>query len=140
MLKLSNFIKNEEDSDSRYICYNLNTSVRIFNYLMKDEELDEIYIYVSTSIKLIDVIKYVINYIDWFSACEDVLTSYYENKIGEKVYRTWFSEIEVYRIDFTFNDEYDYGATVYCGDRIYIDHSLEIDFDKTNILDIRLNG
>jgi hypothetical protein len=68
------------------------------------------------------------------------LKSYYENKLNENVYDTWFDDIEVYRVDITFNDEYDYGATIYCGDRIFLGHALEIEFDQENIIDIRLNG
>ncbi|MBU5482923.1 hypothetical protein KQI86_01210 [Clostridium sp. MSJ-11] len=140
MIEISNFIMNDEESDSRYICYNLNTSIRIFNHLIKDGDLEEVYIYVANSIQLESVINHIIYYIDWFSTCETVLKSYYENKLGEKVYETWFGDIEVYRVDITFNNKYDYGATIYCGDRIYLDHALEIEFDKENIWDIRLNG
>lgn len=140
MIKINNFIKNVEESDSRYICYNLNTSIRIFNHLLKDVDLEEAYIYVANDMQLVSAINHIVNYIDWFATCETVLKTYYENKLDEEVYDAWFSDIEVYRVDITFNNEYDYGATVHCGDRIYLDHALEIDFDKNNILDIRLNG
>ncbi|WFR58072.1 hypothetical protein QA584_03135 [Anaerocolumna sp. AGMB13025] len=140
MIKINNFIKNDEESDSRHICYNLNTSIRIFNHLLEDEDLEEVYIYVANDIQLVSIINHIVNYIDWFATCETVLKTYYENKLGEEVYDAWFNDIEVYRVDITFNNEYDYGATVYCGDRIYLDHALEINFDKNNILDIGLNG
>lgn len=140
MIKINNFIKNVEESDSRHICYNLNTSIRIFNHLLEDEDLEEVYIYVANDIQLVSIINHIVNYIDWFATCETVLKTYYENKLGEEVYDAWFNDIEVYRVDITFNNEYDYGATVYCGDRIYLDHALEINFDKNNILDIGLNG
>jgi hypothetical protein len=140
MIEISNFIMNDEESDSRYMCYNLNTRIRIFNQLIRDEDLEEVYIYVANSIQLESIINHIRHYIDWFSACETELKSYYENKLGEKVYDTWFEDIEVYRVDLTFNNKYDYGATIYCGDRIYVDHALEIEFNKEKIGDIRLNG
>jgi hypothetical protein len=140
MLKEMDFIKNDDESDGSYTCYNLTTSIRIFNYLITDENLEEVYIYVSDNAELTTIIGYIIHYIEWFGSCEKVLKSYYENKLNENVYDTWFDDIEVYRVDITFNDEYDYGATIYCGDRIFLGHALEIEFDQENIIDIRLNG
>lgn len=140
MVKEIDFIKNDDESDSSYTCYNLTTSIRIFNHLIADENLEEVNIYVSGNAELAAIIRYIIQYIEWFSSCEKVLKSYYENKLNENVYDTWFEDIEVYRVDITFNDEDDYGATIYCGDRIFLDHALEIEFDKESIIDIRLNG
>ena len=140
VIEYRNFIRNDDESDSRYNCYNLTTSIRIFNHLIEDENLEEVYINVASNIELKTIISYIINYIEWFSECEYVLKSFYENRLDEKVYDTWFNDIEVYRVDITFNDDCDYGATIYCGDKVFLHHALEIEFDKKNILDIRLNG
>lgn len=84
MIKESDFIKNNDESDSNYTCYNLTTSIRIFNHLIADENLEEVYIYVSGNGELTAIINYIIHYIDWFSSCENVLKSYYENKLNIK--------------------------------------------------------
>ncbi|MFT8352508.1 hypothetical protein [Clostridium saccharoperbutylacetonicum] len=84
MIEISNFIINGEEIDNRYICYNLNTSIRIFNQLIKNENLEEVYIFVANSIQLESIINYIIHYMDWFSTCETELKLYYENKLGEK--------------------------------------------------------
>ncbi|CUH96771.1 hypothetical protein P22_2882 [Propionispora sp. 2/2-37] len=140
MLGVNDFIKNVEESDDRYICYNLGKDIRIFNYVIEDEELSNIEIYISSNVHLGSIINEIIRYIAWFNQCETELRTYYENELHEKVYDTWFDDIEVYNARFTFNSADDYGATISCGDQIIPDHTLEIDFEKEEVADIRLNG
>lgn len=140
VIELNNFIGNREESDDRYICYNLNKSIMIFNCLIEGENLSDVQIYVSNNIKLESIRKEILDYIEWFSKCKNILTSYYENRLNEKVPDKWFENIEIYRVDITFVNENDYGATIYCGDTVFLDHSLEIEFEKENVIDIILNG
>lgn len=140
LIEMSNFIENSEESDDRYICYNINSNIRIFNSVIEDQSLEDVQVFVARNIGLPLIIEQVIRYIDWINNCENLLKKYYENKLRERVYDTWFNDIEVYRVDITFNSEYDYGAIVYCGDRIFVDHALEIEFIQEEISDILLNG
>jgi hypothetical protein len=132
------FIKNNEESDERYSCYNIKGCIRIFNQKIDDAE--EIRINISNNTCLESVLDAVNKYIEWICKCEDILKTYYENELGHKVYNDWFEEIEVYSAELTFNSSEDYGATIYCGDQIIRDHILEIDFDKMSVEVIRLNG
>ncbi len=45
-----------------------------------------------------------------------------------------------YHASITFNRADDYGATISCGDPIISDHILEIDFEREEVADMRLNG
>lgn len=138
MLVLSNFIKNDEESDDRYACYNISVCVDIFSKTI--EESDELRINISKDTSLVKVLDGINQYLEWLCQCEDVLKKYYESELGEKVYDDWFKEIEVYNVDITFNSNSNYGATISCGDQVLRDHSLEIDFDKMQVEAIRLNG
>jgi hypothetical protein len=129
-----------EESDNRYSCYTNNIPIQIFKHIMEAEELEEVRIYVSHNYNLETLKNTIERYIQWFTECETVLRNYYENERGEKVYRNWFTEIEVYRVDITFNSEDDYGATIACGDNLLQDHTLIIYFDKEQIEAIHLNG
>ncbi|WP_010243300.1 hypothetical protein [Acetivibrio cellulolyticus] len=140
MLRLDDFIKNSEESDDRYTCYNLNKCIQIFNYSIEAEDLQEVKIYISTNIQIESIFNEMVSYLTWFSKCETELRTYYEIELHEKVNDTWFDEIEVYRVDFTFNSKDDYGATISCGDTILVGHILEIDFEREQVTDIRLNG
>lgn len=138
MLVLNNFIKNDEESDDRYTCYNISVCVDVFSKPIEDS--DELRINISKDTSLVKVIDGINLYFEWLSQCEDVLKKYYESELGEKVYDDWFKEIELYNVDITFNSINDYGATISCGDQVLRDHSLEINFDRMQIEAIRLNG
>lgn len=140
MIETNNYNINEEESDVRHICYNLNSSIKVFNYLTNNGVFDGVYIYVNRNIELKFIASDLDNYIEWFKNCETILEPYYESIHGDKVYDRWFDDIEVYRVDITFNNKDDYGATIYCGDRIYIDHTLEIYFDRKEVSEVILNG
>lgn len=52
MLKLEDFIKNDEESDDRYTCYNLNKSIQIFSQYIQEENLQDVQIYISSNIQV----------------------------------------------------------------------------------------
>jgi hypothetical protein len=137
MLRVENFLVDTEESDDRYISYHLSERMPIFNSLVDNEEL---FINVSRSIKLEMILNEVGNYLIWLTQCENELKTFFESELQDKVNDTWFKEIEVYRVNITFNSENDYGATISCGDPLFIDHTLEIDFDCKTIDGIRLIG
>ncbi|MEO2259586.1 hypothetical protein ABGV43_22075 [Paenibacillus amylolyticus] len=137
---LSEFIELEEESDESYRCYTLSNTVQIFKHCIQDEDLNDVRIYVSTYTSLNSIVIKIEDYIKWFSTCETVFREYYENELHEKVHKNWFNEIEVYRVDITFNSVADYGATISCGDNILHDHIMMIDFDREQIQAIHLNG
>lgn len=137
---LSEFIELEEESDESYRCYILSNTVQIFKHCIQDEDLNDVRIYVSTNTSLNSIVIKIEDYIKWFSTCETVFREYYENELHEKVHKNWFNEIEVYRVDITFNSIADYGATISCGDNILHDHIIMIDFDQEHIQAIKLNG
>jgi hypothetical protein len=139
-MKISDFIKNELESDNRYVCYNPTKAVSIFQHLMSDDDLEECSINVSVNTSLEEVIDKVTEYLCWLANCEKELRVFYENELGEPVDDGWFSSLEVYHAEITFNSTDDYGATISCGDDIIPDHILEFDFEKEAIVDVRLNG
>lgn len=129
-----------EESDERYKSYAIHIPIQIFKHIMKDEELEEVRIYISNNCQLGSIENTIERYIHWFIECETELRNYYENELREKVYMHWFNEIEVYSVDITFNSEDDYGATIACGDKLIHDHILIIYFDKEQIESIHING
>lgn len=137
---LGPFIELEEESDERYRCYILQNAVQIFNHSIQDDDLNDVRIYVSTDMQPNSLANEIKSYVTWFSTCETVFREYYENELHEKVHKDWFNEIEVYRVDITFNSIADYGATIACGDNILHDHIMIVDFDRERIQAINLNG
>lgn len=138
LLEIKDFIRNDEETDDRYICFNVNKCVKIFNQSIEDVE--ELRINITKEISLENIISLINFYLEWLNQCGSVLKAYYEGELGERVYEEWFNDIEVYSADITFNSFQDYGATICCGDQVIKDHILEVDFDERNIEDIRLNG
>ncbi|WP_459195689.1 hypothetical protein [Wukongibacter baidiensis] len=140
MLSISDLTENTEESDDRYKCYNLNKNIKVFNCFIKGEDLQDVNIFVSCDIDVGLVFNEIISYISWLSECESDLRIFYEKELQEKVYDDWFNEIEVYRASITFNNKNDYGASITCGDKLFIDHAMEIDFEKETVENIRLTG
>ncbi|WP_019419110.1 hypothetical protein [Paenibacillus sp. OSY-SE] len=118
----------------------MKNTIQIFKQFIKDEDLDDVRIYISTNTELDMIASKVESYINWFTECETVFRNYYENELREQVHKDWFKEIEVYSVDITFNSKEDYGATIACGDSVLQDHILNIDFDREQIEAINLNG
>lgn len=138
MLEIKDFIRNVEETDDRYICFNINKCIKIFNQSI--ENIEELRINITNEISLENIISLINSYLEWLNQCGAVLKTYYEGELGEKVYDEWFNDIEVYSADITFNSFKDYGATICCGDQVTRDHILEIEFNQMNIEAIRLNG
>ncbi|MGV2883635.1 hypothetical protein [Paenibacillus taichungensis] len=136
----SDFIELLEESDERYKCYVLKNTVQIFKQSIKDEDLNDVRIYISTTIQLDAIADVIDSYLHWLTECEAVFRNYYENELREKVHKDWFNEIEVYQVDITFNSKEDYGATIACGDNVLQGHIMIIDFDREHIQAIHLNG
>lgn len=137
---ISNFTKDEIESDDRYNTYKLTVPIKIFEDVLIDEDLDEFYLNINRKVSLADIIDKINEYLNWFQNCEQELKQYYEMQLKEDVDDSWFNELEVYSADITFNSLEDYGATISCGDNILVDHILEFDFEKDQIVDIRMNG
>jgi hypothetical protein len=57
--------------------------------------MEDVLIYVARNLSLSLIINQIIRYIDWINNSETMLKAYYETKLGEKVFDTWYSEIEV---------------------------------------------
>lgn len=140
MITIESFVMNNKNSDERYLCYNLNKNMQIFNYEINVDDFSDIELYISSTISLESIFDDITTYFLWFTKCESVVKSYYEEESQAKVNDNWFDDIEVYEICITYNDKNDFGATVCCGDQILIDHILEIEFDRYEVADIRLNG
>ncbi|MFB8372894.1 hypothetical protein [Paenibacillus taichungensis] len=136
----SDFIELVEESDERYKCYVLKNTVQIFKQSIKDEDLKDVRIYISTTIQLDAMAVVIDSYLHWFTECEAVFRNYYENELREQVHKNWFNEIEVYQVDIIFNSKEDYGSTIACGDNVLQGHIMVIDFDREQIEAIQLNG
>jgi len=134
------FAEDAEAGDENYRCYTFNDPLQIFKQIIKDEDLEEVQLCISTRLQLDSIVDQVESYLRWLTECESVLRNYYEHELGKPVHSTWFDEIEIYRVDLTFNSEQDYGATISCGDSVLQDHILIIDFDKEAVEAIHLNG
>ena len=139
-LVVSDFIKDELNSDERYNSYRLTVPIKIFQYTLMDDDLEEFELYVSKKILLQDIIYKINEYINWLQNFEQELKKYYEKQLHETVNKNWFNELEIYNVSITFDDLDDYGATISCGDNILSDHILEFDFEKNEIIDVRMNG
>ena len=83
----------------------------------------------------------VSDYLEWLNNCDDKLTEYIQEQLGELLPDNWTEDIEVYTASIVFNSVDDYGATISLGaDSVFVDHIVELDFDKREIEGNRLNG
>ena len=139
-LVVSNFIKDELNSDDRYNSYRLTVPIKIFQYTLMDDDLEEFELNVNKKILLEDIIYKINEYINWLQNCDQELTKYYEKQLDETINENWVNELEIYNVSITFDALDDYGATISCGDNILSDHILEFDFEKNEIIDVRMNG
>ena len=137
-LEYNDLIVNEDESTENCICYNLSKNINIFEVFMND--LEDIRINISKNSNLSDLIDSINEYIHYLNNCENELKIFYENELGESVYKNWYNDLEVYAVDITFNSKEDYGASIACGDQIYSDHILNFQFDNKKIDYISLNG
>ena len=101
-LVVSDFIKDELNSDDRYNSYRLTVPIKIFQYTLMDDDLEEFELYVSKKILLQDIIYKINEYINWLQNCEQELKKYYEKQLHETVNKNWFNELEIYNVSIIF--------------------------------------
>lgn len=132
--------KDLDMSDDRYDCYHPTIPIQIFNCLIDTYTAEECEINIPKEYDLLKILPLINNYLNWLKECNKELTSYFEKRLGEVIPKKWFENIEVYHFSVTFNSADDYGATISCGESIFIDHTVEFDFEKFHIVDDRLIG
>lgn len=139
-MDINNLQKDELVSDKNYICYHPICDVKLFGYTLEKEEAHEGDICISPQNKLIDVLPLINKYLDWLSDCRENLITYFEGVLEEDLPINWYDEIEIISFSITINNLNDYGATISFGESVFSDHIIELDFEKEEIIDNRLNG
>lgn len=139
-MNINNFQKDDLISDEKYICYHPICDVKIFGYTLEKEEAHECDICISPQNELSDVLPLINKYVDWLSDCRGNLITYFEGILEENLPSNWYDEIEIISFSITVNNLDDYGATIYFGESVFSDHIIELDFEKEEIIDNRLNG
>lgn len=138
MINIDELEKDNSLSDDEYIVYHPKKPTYIFNSLLDSNEDCEINI--SVKCELIKVISELDKYMKWLANCENELIDYMQNIIDEKIPENWIDNIEVFNIYITFVGYNDFGATIIFGESLFPDHSIEINFEKYNIVEANLNG
>lgn len=132
--------KDEALSDDRYTCYHPIKPVKIFDYLIEEDELSECEIHILNGFAVKDALMVMDKYLEWLQRCEKELVAYFENLIEENLPEGWFEGIEVYSASMTIDSAEDYGITIAFGEEVFPDHAIELDFVKEDIVDNRLIG
>ena len=136
MLEENHFDK-LKTGDDRFISYHPTKSIEIFSHIV--EPLNCI-INVSNDLMWVEVFPILTSYLEWLAGCKNELINYFGRRLGEDLPEAWFRNIEVYDVDITFLTLNDYGATVSLGESLFPDHVIELDFEKYEIDNDRLNG
>lgn len=134
---LTDGLLQEFDEDDRFYLYHPIHPIKIFGFELESSECE---ISISRELDLKDIVSILAKYLEWLSLCEDKLTDYLQSQMDETLSEDWYKSIEVYNTDITFITLEDFGATIGFGANIFIDHIIEIDVDKYDIVDCRLNG
>lgn len=129
-----------ELSDGRYKCYRPLGSVNIFGYEITEDDTEYFEISVSSNCSLEDVMPLLNKYLLWLADCKETLVTYFKEQLGEILPENWYEEIEVFTVSIVINSLDDYGATIAFGESIFGDHIVELDLEKEEIVDNRLNG
>lgn len=129
----------KEQNDERYIGYHPIEELRLFGVVVDEKEMYEILIAKGQDL---EKIQPVVNmYMEWLSHCEKELTVYFQELLGEELPIWWMKDIEVYTASIVFNSPDDYGATIsFSAECVAGDHSIELDFEKEQIVNNRLVG
>lgn len=138
MISVDELKKDNSLSDNEYIIYHPTKPTYIFRSLLDSNEDCEINI--SVKCELIKIIPELSKYMEWLSHCENELIDYMQNIIDEKIPENWIDDIEIFNVFITFVDYDDFGATITFGESLFPDHSIEINFEKYDILQSALNG
>ena len=126
------------DKDHEYMCYKSKVEKVIFGKTVDGDDYE-----INVAIEFKDQINtnmVLDSYLKWLERCVDIVASYMEEVYGESLPDHWKESIEVYSVSITYNSEDDYGATIAFGESIFPDHIIELDFEKEEIIDNRLNG
>lgn len=136
----SELLFDEELSDGQYKCYRPLGSVNIFGYEITEDDTENFDISVASNIGLKNVLPLLNKYLLWLADCKETLVTYFEEQLGEILLENWYEEIEVFTVSIVINSLDDYGATIAFGESVFSDHIVELDLEKEEIVDNRLNG
>lgn len=136
------FVRDTEQDDEYYICYHPSTDTEILHCSV---ESDSVTFYLATGYSLDEVLPLINKYLEFLKGCTDELSEYIQSKTDENLPDNWTENIEVYDVDITIDAPDDFGATVSLGEiegheSVLGDHILELDFERYEIVDDRLNG
>lgn len=123
-----------------YNCYRIVSGVKVFGYEIPEDELEYFNIYISKNTSMEKVLPIINRYLQWLSDCHEMLVTYFEEQLQEKVPENWYEEIEVIQVSLVINNMEDYGATITFGESIFCDHVIELNLEKEEIEDCILNG
>ncbi|WP_309270276.1 hypothetical protein [Paenibacillus sp.] len=79
-------------------------------------------------------------YIDWLGHCKDVLQKFYNEEFEEEADNEWYGSLEVYRVQVTVFNTGDTFAEITCGDNIWPDHLLDIEFNGKEVETMSYDG
>lgn len=134
-------VVSEESTDERYHLYRPAIPLQIFHSVIEpDADAENCSMEVSVQYDLQQMLPVINSYLQWLACCEDEVTAYFEQCLGEKVPADWFDTIEVYSVSLVFNSADDYGATVEFGESVISDHIIEFQFEKQEIVGDVMSG
>lgn len=131
----------EEQNNERYIRYHPIEEFQILGVVVDKEETEMNEILIAKGQNLEKLQSLVNMYMDWLNSCENEVTEYLQEELGEELPSHWMKDIEVYSADVVFNSIDDYGATIsFCAECVAGDHIIELHFEKEDIIDNVLVG
>ncbi|MGM1049741.1 MAG: hypothetical protein ACQEXX_26900 [Bacillota bacterium] len=130
-------IKKKDEQGSDWKNYEIDKSIMIFGYLFDGKSLK---ITVHKDVELINNTNTLTEYIDWLGHCRDVLQKFYNEKFEDEADDEWYESLEVYRVKVTVIKTGDTFAEITCGDNIWSDHLLDIEFNGKEVETMGYDG
>ncbi|SMF83780.1 hypothetical protein SAMN05661091_2453 [Paenibacillus uliginis N3/975] len=130
-------VKKKDEQGSDWQNYEIDKSIIIFGYLFDGKSLG---ITVHNDVELTNSTNTLTEYIDWLGHCKDVLQKFYNEKFEDEADDEWYESLEVYRVKVTVIKTGDTFAEITCGDNIWSDHLLDIEFNGKEVETMGYDG
>ncbi|UNK16316.1 hypothetical protein MNQ98_17510 [Paenibacillus sp. N3/727] len=130
-------IKKKDEQGSDWQNYEIDKSIMIFGSPFDGKSLG---ITVHNDVELTNSTNTLTEYIDWLGLCKDVLQKFYNEEFEDEADDEWYESLEVYRVQVTVINTGDTFAEITCGDNIWSDHLLDIEFNGKEIETMGYDG
>ncbi len=95
---------------------------------------------VDKKIKVTNFWESVVEYILFLGDCKQKLIRYYNKNMEDEASDEWYESLEIFSVTIDISAKGKLCARITCGDELWEDHLLDIEFEKEKITDMTYDG